>query len=75
MQVLKTSNCLGNTAIIEKVKNYPYKNAPARAEKYRVTVSADYNNNFIFFVSCYETLKEAKEALKKLCFDKDLNDC
>lgn len=56
----------GNLALIEKVNTLPYNGAPRKTEGYRLMLFAEYDDNFIYHVSCYETLEEAESKLK--CF-------
>ena len=51
----------GNTGIIEEVNTYPYKGASKRQKGYRVMIKADYDNDFIYHVSVFETLEEANK--------------
>lgn len=53
----------GNTAKIEKVYILPYKGAQTKESNFRLLITADYENDFLYFVSVYET---EKDALKKL---------
>ncbi len=52
-----------NTAKIEKVEILPYKGAIRKTKGFRLSITADYDNNFLFHVSVYET---NIRALKKL---------
>ena len=60
MSIIKTYKGGDNTAIIER---YPRKKAYSGdkypSTLYRVVFSADYDNNFIYHVVCFETLKDA----------------
>lgn len=58
----------GNTAMIEEVKIFPYKGAPRKQTEFRLIVSADYDEGFIYHVSLHETLEAAKSKLKTLAF-------
>ena len=58
----------GNTAIIEKVKTFPYKGAPKKQTGFRLIVSADYDEGFIYHISLHETLEAAKDKLTTLAF-------
>ena len=49
----------GNIATIEEVKIYPYKGASRKETAYRLTCKSEYNENFIYHVSVYETFKKA----------------
>ena len=53
----------GNTAKIEKVYILPYKGAQTKVNSFRLLITADYEDNFLYFVAVYET---EKDALKKL---------
>ena len=53
----------GNTAKIEKSLIYPYNGATKKKEGFRLWITADYDNNFLYHVSVHET---GKDALKKL---------
>lgn len=53
----------GNSAVIEHSMRTAYMGAASRKDLYRLTVKADYDHGFVFFVSCYETLEEARERL------------
>lgn len=53
----------GNTAFIETVETFPYNGAAKRENAFRLVLKADYDNDFIYHVSVYET---GKEALNKL---------
>lgn len=56
----------GNTAKIEYVEILPYNGAPDKETGYRLWVTSDYENNFVYFVSVCETFTSAKIALNKL---------
>lgn len=56
----------GNTAKIERVEILPYKGAPDKVTGYRLWVTSDDDNNFIYHVSVYETFTRAKVELNKL---------
>lgn len=58
-----------NTAIIEEVKTLPYKGAVKRQTGFRLIVSADYDDGFIYHISVHETLEAAKAKLKTLAFE------
>ena len=55
----------GNTAMIKEGRHFPYKGAKEKQADFILTLSADYEDNFIYFVSLYETEKEAMDHLKK----------
>jgi hypothetical protein len=54
----------GNTAVITKKNILPYKGSPQKQVAFILTLSADYENDFIYFVSMYETEIEAMEKLQ-----------
>lgn len=58
-----------NTAIIEEVYTLPYRGATHKQKGYKVTYMADYDNCFIYRVSVFETLDDAKADLKHCAFD------
>lgn len=57
----------GHAASIESVKMRPWKGARKKTG-YRVTALL-VENNFIYYVACFDTLLEAKAALRARCFD------
>ena len=57
-----------NAAIIEAVKMRAYKGAPIKTG-YRLTMFDTGADSFIYYVSCYETRKEAETALYKMGLD------
>lgn len=59
----------GNLALIEKVNTFAYNGAPKKTEGYRLMLFAEYDDNFLYHVSVYETLEEAENKLK--CFSCD----
>lgn len=54
----------GNTARIEPVITHPFKGGFIETG-YRLVVSADYDNDFVYFVSMYETFEAAYQKLKQ----------
>lgn len=58
-----------NTAIIEEVYTRPYCKAPKKQKAYRVIYTADYDDSFVYRVSVFETLEEAKKDLRICCFE------
>lgn len=53
----------GNTATIEKILLLPYRDAPCKEDGYKLTLSADYNNNMVYFVFVYDTLQQALDNM------------
>ena len=55
-----------NTAILQKVRVFPYDGCSMRKISYRLIVKSDYDDGFVYFVSVYETKEEALETLGNL---------
>ena len=55
----------GNKATIEKVEVFPYRGSPVKEEGFRLTCMATYENDFVFYVSVYETKLEALNKLSR----------
>lgn len=53
----------GNRAEIEEVVALPYKDSPKKEKCYRLSFYAEYDNDFLYFVSLYES---EYDAMKKL---------
>lgn len=62
----KYKDNFGNTAKLEEKMIFPYKGANVKSTAYVLTISADYDNDFVYFVSVYETYDEALEKLRTL---------
>lgn len=58
----------GNRALIEELVMSAYKGAPKK-KAYRTWAISDYDDGFVYDVSCYETLGDAKAHLKSICFN------
>lgn len=58
-KIFIATDCCGNTAVIEELELYPYKDAPHKVPGYRLTLTSGYNPELVYFVSIYETLNEA----------------
>lgn len=56
----------GNRAEVEEVVTLPYRNAPSKQKCYRLSLYAEYDNDFLYFVSMYGTEREVADELK--CF-------
>ena len=54
----------GNTARISKVMTLPYKGAKRKQKSYKLSITADYDDDFLYYVSIYEKEKDAKNDLK-----------
>lgn len=50
----------GNTAMIEEVKTFPYKGAPRKQTGFRLIVSADYDEGFIYHISFFEFVQRCE---------------
>lgn len=55
----------GNTAKITKKNIYPFRGSQTKEEAYILTVTADYEENLVYFVSVYESEREAMKKLKE----------
>ena len=53
----------GNTATIEKVNIFLFEGSTIREGGFRLTLTADYENDFIYFMSVYLT---EQDVMKKL---------
>lgn len=56
----------GNTATITEKYILPYKGAKETQRSFVLSLTADYDNNFLYFLSVYETMREATDKLKEL---------
>lgn len=56
----------GNTATIEEVFIFPYNGAKEKEKGYRLVLTSDYNNNFLYHVSVHESMQDVENELKKL---------
>jgi len=54
---------MGNFATIEEHNILPYKDAPKRQKGYILTLTAMYDNDFIYHVSVHETKIDAEKKL------------
>ena len=59
-------NEFGNTATIETIMLYPYKGAPRRQKSFVLSLTSDYDNNFMYHRSVYETAEDAVNELLQL---------
>lgn len=67
MKILKIlHDDYGNTAKIRKTKIYPFEESQIKEDSYILTLTSDYNGDLIYFVSVYESEKEAIKKLKEL---------
>ena len=57
---------MGNIALIEKTDILPYNGASNKTESYRLMLIAEYDDNFMYYLSVYGTLDDAENKLK--CF-------
>ena len=66
MNIIKTlRDDYGNIATIEKIETIPYRGATKKTSLFRLCLMAEYDSNFLYHVSCYETLEETLVALLK----------
>lgn len=56
----------GNTATIEEKMLLGYKDARTRTKAYVLTLTADYDNNFVYHVSVYDRMEDLERALEKI---------
>lgn len=56
-----------NTATIQLIKTRPYYGAPRKTDGYRLSLMDDEDEE-VFFVSVYESLKAAVDALESMNF-------
>ena len=54
----------GNRAEIERVIRLPYKGAHKHETAYRLSLYAEYNNDFLYFVLLYESEHDAMKELE-----------
>ena len=54
----------GNRAEIEEVVTLPYKGSPKKEKGYKLSLYAEYDNNFLYFVSLYESEHDAMRKLE-----------
>lgn len=58
----------GNISIIEEVYILPYQGAKEKQKGFRTIAASIYENNFVYHVSVFETITEAKNDLRKCAF-------
>ena len=56
----------GNTATIEEVSIFAYNGAKRKEKAYRLSLTADYDNNFLYHVSVHENMQQVEFKLKGL---------
>ena len=56
----------GNTATIEEVFIFAYNGAKEKEKAYRLLLTSDYDNDFLYHVSVHESMQDVKNKLKKL---------
>ena len=54
----------GNRAEIEEVATFPYKGSPKKEKSYKLSLCAEYDNDFLYFVSLYESEYDAMRKLE-----------
>lgn len=55
----------GNTATIVEKYILPYRESPQKEKGYILTLTANYDNDMVYFVSIYETYDEAMKHLNE----------
>ena len=55
----------GNTATITEKDILPYRGSPIKEKGYILSITADYENNFLYFVSVYESIEKAMNKLEE----------
>ena len=55
----------GNTAEINEKMTIPYKGSPIKENAFILSITADYDNNFLYFVSVYESKEKVMNKLKE----------
>lgn len=55
----------GNTATIEEKMMYSYKGAEHKTKFFVLSLTADYEDDFMYFRSVYESMGDAMEKLKE----------
>lgn len=69
MRICKEYKGMGNTAMIEKHWNRPaFEGDKVKADIYRVVFYANHDQDFIYHVTCFETLEEAENHVKEYPF-------
>ena len=54
-----------NVATIEKIESIPYSGATIRTTLFRLCIIAEYDNDFVYYVKCYDTLENTLSELSK----------
>ena len=62
---MKYRDIFGNLAIIDEVFTFPYKGANKKNLSYRLRLFAEYDNDFCYFLSVYESEEAAIAKLKE----------
>lgn len=56
----------GNTATITEKMTLPYRGASKKVKAYVLSLTADYDNDFLYHVSVHESMEEVERKLGKL---------
>ena len=56
----------GNTATIFEKEMFPYRGATKKKKRYVLSLTADYDMDFLYFRSVYESMEEVDAKLKTL---------
>lgn len=62
---MKFKDYFGNLAIIEEVFILPYERAKERERAYRLKLIAEYDNDFCYFMSIYDSKEAAIAKMRK----------
>ena len=55
----------GNRAEIDEVVTLPYRDSPTKEKCYRLSLYAEYDNDFLYFLSLYEKTQDVLNKLKE----------
>lgn len=65
MKLIVLHDDFGNRATIEELKILPFKGSKVKETGWKLTLSAEYENGFVYFVSVYPSRQDAMNKLKK----------
>ena len=63
MEIKILHDDFGNTATIEERIMLPYRGATKQKKSYVLSLTADYNMDFLYFRSVYESMEDVKTKL------------
>lgn len=64
--IKKFKDNFGNIAAIEQTETFPYRGAGKKTSCFRLCLMAEYDDGFIYHVSCYDTLADALLKLSRM---------